>query len=135
MSTLNWQADYNINVTQIDEQHRQMLDIALDLHTAVTERRSTATLIKKFDTLADYTRKHFAFEETLMLEYQYPGLEAHRHEHANLLHHLEMFRRGLESGKLLQLSPSVTVDGDWVLTHVAGADRELGEFLNQQGLL
>ncbi len=134
MSTLNWQADYDINVAQIDEQHRQMLDIALDLHAAVTQRRNATTLRKKFDTLADYTRMHFAFEETLMLEHEYPELEAHRQEHANLLHHLEMFRQGLEDGRPLQLSPAVKVDGDWVLAHVAGADRKLGEFLNQHGV-
>jgi hemerythrin len=132
MATLNWNDDFNINVGPIDEQHRQMLELALDLHQAAADGHATAEVVRKFDQLAEFTRTHFDFEESLMLEHDYPHLEDHRREHANLLDRLTLFRRGLENGRLLQLSPSVDIGQDWVLAHVAGADRQLGRFLNRQ---
>jgi hemerythrin len=134
MSTLNWKDDFNINVSQIDEQHRQMLDLALDLHKAVAAGHSPKALKRRLDALADYTQMHFAFEETLMVAHDYPDMQNHRQEHANLLQRLEMFRQGLADGRLLQLAPAVDVGEDWVLAHVAGADRQLGIFLNRQNV-
>jgi len=132
MTQLSWQEEYGVNVAEIDEQHRQMLSIALELHAAVTERRSKAALLEILDRLTEFSRKHFAFEETLMVEHNYPGLKPHREEHANLMRQLEIFREALEAGRLFQLVPTSDITDDWVLAHVDGADRKLGEFLNRQ---
>jgi len=132
MALLSWQDDYNINVAQIDDQHRQMLGIARDLHVAVREQRSKAALLKILDRLTEFSHMHFAFEETLMVEHSYPELKTHQEEHAALMQQLEVFRQSLENGRLLQLSPTTDITDDWVLAHVDGADRKLGEFLNKQ---
>jgi len=134
MSNLQWHADFTVNVGQIDDQHRQMLDLALDLHRAVESELPLAHLLEKLDVLAAFTRRHFAFEETLMLEHDYPGLAAHREEHANLLQRLQQFRERLQNGWRLKLASAADIDGDWVLAHVVGADRKLGEFLNERGV-
>lgn len=132
MTTLSWQDQFNINVAQIDEQHRQMLTLAIELHDAVSNGHSPDALVHRLDALTEFTRMHFSFEESMMEKHAYPGLEAHKQEHANLLQHLNLFRQGVASGRLLQLSPSVDIAEDWVLAHVAGSDRELGEFLNHK---
>lgn len=132
MTLLSWQDEYNINVAQIDDQHRQMLSIALDLHAAVTAQRSNATLLKILKKLMKFSRMHFAFEETLMVEHSYPELKTHQEEHAALMQRLEVFHQSLENGRLLQLSPITDITDDLVLAHVDGADRKLGEFLNKQ---
>ena len=131
MTQLSWHDNYNINVASIDQQHRQMLSIALELHAAVTEQDSKAALLEILDRLTEYSRTHFAFEEELMEEHDYPGLKTHQEEHANLIRQLEIFRRSLEGGRLFQLVPISDVTDDWVLAHVDGADRKLGEFLNK----
>jgi len=127
-----WQDAYRINVARIDDQHRQMLSIALDLHVAVAEQRGKHALLRILDRLTEYTQMHFFFEEDLMVEHSYPGLKSHQEEHAALLQRLEVFRQSVENGQLLLLLPINNIADDWVLAHVDGADRKLGEFLNER---
>ena len=132
MTPLSWHDNYNINVASIDEQHRQMLGIALELHAAVSEQLGKDALLEILDRLMEFSRTHFAFEEALMVEHDYPGLKSHQEEHANLMRQLEVFRQSLENGRLFQLVPVADIADDWVLAHVDGADRKLGEFLNKR---
>lgn len=132
MAPLIWQDEFNINVARIDEQHRKMLSLAQALHAAVSAGGDRTQLLNQLASLTGFTRMHFAFEEALMTEHGYPDLEAHRQEHASLLQRLEVLRQALEQGRPLQLAPSIEISDDWVLSHVDGADRKLGEFLNQR---
>ena len=111
-----------------------MLAYAGELHAAMANDDAPEELLRRFDLLADYTRRHFAFEERLMAEHQYPGLAAHRHEHAHLLQRLALSREVLCEGRMPRIVPPAAIDDDWILLHVGRADRRLGEFLNRQGV-
>ncbi len=132
MPGLDWHDGFNINVIQIDEQHRQLLDMAQSVHDALHAVSEPAVLLDKLDGLLAFTRQHFAFEESLMLKHAYPGIQEHCQEHTELLERVETLRQALASGQTLSHSANFDVSDDWVLAHVDGADRQLGLFLNQK---
>ncbi len=134
MSKIDWHDSFNINVSQVDDQHKQLLIMARALHEAMRTRNRPEFLLKRLDDLLEYTRMHFAFEETLMIEHQYPGRESHQREHSELLNRAIGLRDALASGKQLAGTDSFNASDDWVLAHVAGADRKLGAFLNDIGV-
>ncbi len=132
MPRLDWHDKLNINVAKIDEQHRQLLKMAQLVHDALHADSQPDVLLDKLDRLLEYTREHFVFEETLMVEHSYPGLEDHRQEHVALLHRVELLREALANGKALSYSADIDVADDWVLAHVNEEDKQLGLFLNER---
>ncbi len=131
MPRLDWHDVFNINVAKIDEQHRKQLEMAQSVHDALHEGDRPDELLNKLDELLQFTRMHFAYEETLMAEHGYPGTEDHRREHTVLLNRVEKLREALASGRTLMYTTDLDVSDDWVLAHIDDADRQLGRFLNE----
>jgi hemerythrin len=82
--------------------------------------------------LLENTRTHFAYEEDLMSQHNYPGHVAHASEHNRLLQHLEDLIELYKSGELL-LSFAIVIElKGWALVHIEKSDKPLGSFLHNQ---
>jgi hemerythrin len=71
-------------------QHRQLFAMLNEYHRASTSEGDEALLRQTVGDLIDYTKIHFAFEETLLERNAYDGLEAHKDGHMRLakqVHH------------------------------------------------
>jgi hemerythrin len=84
--------------------------------------------------LGEYTRIHFAVEESLMRLLGYPDLERHKEEHAELMTRLQELRQRFESG-------SSALDGDlmsllkvWLTRHIMESDQQYAQFFVESGL-
>src|SRR5512143_2138732 len=76
-----WKDSYSIHVAEIDGQHQALFRLAGELHAAMMTGQGKTALARVLDRLIDYTRVHFAHEESLMRQHQFPQLEAHKAEH------------------------------------------------------
>ena len=65
----------------IDEQHMELINRINELIRSCEEGSGRVKAIKMLDYLADYTDFHFAEEEKLQEEIQYPGIEEHKMRH------------------------------------------------------
>ncbi|MES9970434.1 MAG: bacteriohemerythrin [Candidatus Thiodiazotropha sp.] len=134
MPIVSWSEEFSVNVKVIDEQHQTMLDIVNNLHTAVEENEDKETLKQLLIELNEHTRSHFATEDELMKQYDYPGYEQHLHEHNVLLQHLGNIVESVTGGKDPTFRSDYDVSSDWVLIHIFKSDKDLGGFLNKQGV-
>jgi hemerythrin-like metal-binding protein len=134
MPIVEWSEEFSVNVKLIDNQHQQMLDIVNGLHTAVEASADKEILNKLLIDLYAHTRAHFSTEEELMKTHNYPGFEQHLHEHQVLLQQLDNLVTGISSGKNPILRSDYDISSDWVLIHIFKSDKELGTFLNAQGV-
>jgi hemerythrin-like metal-binding protein len=134
MPIVSWSDEFSVNVKEIDLQHQQMLDIVNKLHTAVDRRKEQDFLNKLLIELFEHTKFHFSTEDTLMKKYEYPGYEQHLHEHRVLLQHLDNLIKAVTNGKNPTFSSDYDVSSDWVLIHIFKSDKDLGTFLNSQGV-
>lgn len=134
MSELTWLKDFNIDVTEIDRQHQQMFELALAVRQSFCGSDALDTVLGQVDALLEFTAAHFAYEEALMAEHDYPEREQHRRQHRKLLDELANIRSALARGWGLKCAPEIDAADDWVLGHVNGADRKLGRFLNERGV-
>ena len=87
MEKVEWQDAYCIDVDEIDVQHRKLLSIVNEFFDVATGHPADYPIkvgrcLKK---LADYTHYHFASEEMLMEQYQFPNIQQHKEEHANFI--------------------------------------------------
>ena len=81
MTELTWSTDLNTGIDVIDNQHRRIVDYINQLHDARTSGHQKEDIAKVIDELVDYTLSHFAFEESMQEEANYPFLKAHKKVH------------------------------------------------------
>lgn len=131
MPIVTWSDEYNVNVEKIDKQHRHLLQLVNELHSAVEERFDKDELRKMLIGLTEFTRTHFATEEQLMSKHDYPNQQAHFREHRMLLRHLGDLVTAVSNGKYPTFYSDYDVSTDWALVHINEYDKPLGNFLNE----
>ena len=131
MPIVTWSDEYNVNVEKIDKQHRHLLQLVNDLHSAVEARIDKEELKKMLIGLTEFTRTHFATEEQLMSKHDYPDQKAHFKEHRMLLRHLGDLVHAVSQGKYPTFYSDYDVSTDWALVHIKEYDMPPGIFLNE----
>lgn len=134
MSLIDWNKACSVNVAIIDRQHRKLVDAVNELHDAMTRDKGNDALPAVFNKLIRYINSHFAVEEELMLDLDYPDYYKHRAEHKEcakkILTAKLQFQRG-ELGVALQLSVFLS---DWLRGHMLSTDKKYKAFFNRNGI-
>ncbi len=134
MVTGSWCDEYNINVAQLDVQHKMLLRLVDNIHDAVEARVDKMDLKDLLVELVEFSRMHFSMEEQLMKKYDSPDLEKHQNEHGKLLQHLNELVTVVANGTHPAIYSDYDISADWALIHIAEQDNSLGIFLNSKGV-
>lgn len=132
MRDISWGKVLSVEVDEIDEDHRKLIDIFNILNHAVTEGESPEYLAAVLEELVNCTVWHFSHEERLMLKYGYEGMEEHKAIHRELIKSIEDLQQ-----RILQADKTMT-DEDieflevWLTEHILTEDMRLGSYLSQE---
>ncbi|MEO5340101.1 MAG: bacteriohemerythrin [Magnetococcus sp. MYC-9] len=130
-----WKPGLSVGVAAIDEDHKQLVKMINRLFGASLSLDPARVVTAVLDELTVYVRAHLDREEAYMRHYDYPGFQQHQQEHQRLLEAVGRFRRNLELGLTMNLKEEIERSlRDWLVSHIQGHDRRLGQFLNQQGI-
>ncbi|MFZ2162970.1 MAG: hemerythrin family protein [Sideroxyarcus sp.] len=103
----------------------------MSLIAAQTPKNDVDTLL---DELLAHTRDHFAEEEQLMLESQFPPYAMHKNEHeqvlADMSAHIERWKHGRDIVALRDWLDKAV--GDWFVTHIGTMDLVTAGFIKAQ---
>jgi len=130
---IDWTDQLSVGVPSIDSQHRKLIDLINDLHAAMAAGRGAELLGKTFKGLVHYTLSHFAYEEQLMRQTAFPGLEAHRAEHTRLVDTVQKLQQDWRSGKVAISMEMLWFLKDWVGGHIVGMDKKYGPHVTAAG--
>ena len=131
MKDIVWGQILSIEVDEIDEDHRKLVDIFNILTHSLAEGESPDYLASIIEELINCTVWHFSHEERLMLKYGYEETEKHKARHQELIKSAKEWQH-----KILQAEKSVT-DEDieflehWLVEHILTDDMRLGDYLSQ----
>ncbi|MGM0444092.1 MAG: bacteriohemerythrin [Fibrobacterota bacterium] len=118
-----WNERYSVGDAAVDGQHRHLFDLA----NSITAHRSEHEMNRAFAALSSYAREHFADEEALMEQWQYPGLTRHRRMHEGLTARLqELGDRGLNGPDDAQAFRRFLYG--WLTAHILDADMAFRRF-------
>ena len=129
MTDLIWDKTLSVDVPEIDEDHRRLVDLFNILHHSVVEGDATEYVEAVLDELISCTVWHFRHEERLMLRYGYEGFLAHRSEHEELIASAKALQQKLLLGRKPVLSEDLQFLEHWLTGHILGTDRDLGSYL------
>ncbi len=130
MSLMEWtQEAYGTNVNVCDEQHQELFVRVNALNEAVTHN-NRAEIGNRLDALIDYVVEHFQTEERLMAERGYPGLEAHRQEHENLVSTCTDLQGRFHANQAEIEPGTMAFIKSWLDHHIPVIDRSYGPALS-----
>lgn len=128
--------DLVTGVPAIDEQHGELLDLANEVVNATSDGLPLEFFDLAATFLAGYVAYHFAAEETVMTDLDYPQRWEHFDYHRRLQREVAAHvaeRRVNRSCEACKGEVAQFLE-DWVVHHIRVVDRELAEFLRTQTL-
>lgn len=126
---LIWSKTLSVDVDEIDEDHRRLVDLFNILNHSVVEGDASNDIDAVFEELINCTVWHFSHEERLMLKYGYEGIGEHKTEHQELISNvMALQQKFLHEGKKLS-SDDIEFLEHWLTEHILVADMELGSYL------
>ena len=130
LQPMNWSAAHAIGIQEIDQQHEHLARLIDRLSTALKNGLDGEATLAELNELIRYAAFHFATEERLMEQHRLAALARHREEHRRLLHDICHLR---VDNDLDSLSLILRFLQEWLLRHVDGLDRQLGQALTALG--
>ena len=131
MSDLIWDATLSVEVDEIDEDHRRLVDLFNLLNHAVEEGEAPDYIEALLEELINCTVWHFSHEERLMLKHRFQGYADHKAEHQALLEAAKELRGKFRRQDRQISKQDIKAIETWLTGHVLGIDKDLGAFLAQ----
>ena len=131
MKDSEWSELLSVDIDEIDEDHRRLLDIFNLLKRALTDGEPPDYLAAVLEELINCTAWHFSHEERLMLKYGYADIDQHKAAHRELIKSAREFQQ-----VILQANGSLSDDDvmfleRWLTEHILTDDKRLGAYLLQ----
>lgn len=127
MDLIKWTPDLSLDHPLIDEQHQKLFDIVnlLIKDVDINQESIKKTLID----LKTYSELHFAEEEAILTEKNYPGLEDHKFEHRFFIRRITSFCKEVvdENNSLSEKMLEFLVD--WIKHHTFEEDQDYKKYL------
>lgn len=129
-----WSDELSVGIQEIDEQHKVLVGLLNELHSAIAEHRGSAESRGILDRLAEYTRVHFAVEESLMRILGYQDHENHKHEHEMLTAQVVDLQQKLDAGKAAISFELLHFLKVWLTKHIHESDKRYGSHFLARGI-
>jgi hemerythrin len=132
---VEWSAALSVGIDEIDAQHQALIDLINEVRDAVVEGLERERQLDALGRLAEYTKIHFAVEESLMRIFGYPDYERHKVQHEGLI------RSMLDLQRRLDLDGAPLDEGlmrhlrHWLLDHILQSDQDYSRFFLAAGAL
>jgi len=123
MGLSDWSPKYTVNHPVMDEHHHSLFKLIDRLSEAIIEKKEKEVIGETLSSLIDYTKMHFAAEEHLMRQANFPGLPQHKEAHDRLVAQVQEYQRRYKEG-----DSTVTAEitqflmTDWLVKHILGMD-------------
>ena len=126
-----WDSSLETGYEKVDNQHKQLIAAVNNLMQASIEGKGDSAVMETLDFLTGYAVKHFADEEQLAVDYNYPDYLNHKRIHDDFKISVgELTQRVVKEGPTRELIDVVSsAVGSWLLNHIKGDDFRLAAFI------
>ncbi len=131
---ITWSDEFSIDIQEIDEQHKRLVELINQLYDAITTKRPAEALEKVLDDLVEYTRVHFAVEECVLRLFDYPDYDAHKAVHDKIAARVIEFQRQFRAGDHKVGMELLYFLKDWLMDHINKVDRQYAPVVLKGGV-
>ena len=127
-----WNENLATGNEEIDHQHKELFKRFNNLQSACKQGRGLDELTSLLDFLGEYVRSHFALEEKLQIDHDYPDYQKHKEEHNYFIRNFrkleeQLNTKGTTSDLFNQTNMALV---DWLIRHFTWTDKDLANYLH-----
>ena len=127
--------DYLLGIDSIDQQHAKLLEMINMLAKSMSLGDARSELESLIERLYAFAQSHFAYEEELMRQTEYPGYELHRSQHMSYQDDiLKLFHRWNDGGGFMIAVDVHKMMIQWATEHILEHDKQYAEHLIKNGI-
>lgn len=126
---ITWSEKLSVSVDSVDSQHKRLVTMVNELNAAMASAAGNEILEDILERLVDYTATHFRYEEELMKKHGFPGYDAHKRKHDDLVEKVLDLQKKFKSGNARMTIEVMMFLKNWLTQHIQGTDAEMGRFL------
>ena len=131
MSITRNQPPENIDVSNIDNEHRIQVGLLNALYESVKDKKPESEVNEILNQLTAYSELHFMSEELLMRMYAYPDYDDHVHDHEVMTEHLNDIMNTFTAGQDSIVLKTASDMRQFLLAHITTRDQALTEYLTK----
>jgi hemerythrin-like metal-binding protein len=127
MAYFEWDKALDVGVEEMNQQHKTLIGLMDVVYQKNESGASKQEIVGSIDNLVNFVLKHFKDEEGYMASINFPGLEAHKKVHGNLLTDISKLVEGFKNGTAEKLGSDFPIFLKfWLSTHIRGIDTKYG---------
>lgn len=131
MRNISWNKSLSVEVDEIDDDHRKLIDLFNMLSRSVAAGDADDFIETLLEELISCTQCHFKHEERLMLLYKYRDMAGHKDEHDELMNSVNALRRKYHEQNRKLSDEDIEYLETWLTEHILGHDMRLGFYLEE----
>ena len=134
MPRIEWDESFSVHHAEIDEQHKNWIDIynrladVLDEGDAEAQKRIT---VETLQAMLDYAKHHFQFEEAYMQAIGYPARGSHTRLHRECDALIYEAYVSIQEGNTVLNRDLLELIKEWLLNHILVEDKKYGQFVSE----
>lgn len=135
MTLLAWSERFKLGIPSVDHEHKELIDLINELHATLGQNPEKAQVLAFLEEINTKINAHFALEEKVMRGLGYDELDAHKHDHEDLLDGIRDIMDRAETTPFAELESELAEQlKKWFGTHFATKDARLHHFLEERGI-
>jgi len=127
-----WSSKLCIGIDKIDNQHKELVRLVNQLHSAMKAKAGIQESSKILEQLADYTVYHFGFEEKLFDVHNYEASEEHKKNHRDFVKKVVDFQSDLKAGRAGLSMDLMYFLTKWLKDHILKTDKAYVSYLKDK---
>ena len=135
MDLINWTEEMSVNIEEIDNQHKKLIDLLNELFSAMLDGKAQKIIDKIVNDLIEYTDYHFTTEENYFENHSYSGFHNHKIQHSYFKDEILIFKNELVNGKSTVPMDVFNFLKDWLTEHILNSDKKYSKYLNSKGVI
>jgi len=128
MQSFHWDKNFETGLSDVDQQHRHLVDVINDFGDLLAENKIVFNDIERIYTeLADYAQYHFREEEALMFQYGVDQRHINHHIeiHQSFLHEVTTMYSDISQDNLESATYLLDFLTHWLAYHILGEDQNM----------
>lgn len=133
MSIIGWGQNYSVGVTELDNHHKQLINMINELYYAMSKDRGQKLVNDIIKDMLAYAQMHFNIEENYMRKSGYLGSLQHFREHERFVKKAQEMSQRSEDGEFVLSFEVIQYLSDWLKCHILESDMKYVPTLKKQG--
>ncbi len=127
--TVTWNDEMSVGIPEVDEDHKHFIFLINEFNRSITIGMSPEEIKNRLQLIVDDAERHFAQEERLFNEWQYPDTDTHAALHAQALKSLQDIMKNFTPyGHDSAWTNAGLGIRDVLINHIVSGDMKYAEF-------